>query len=73
MASGYLALMALCCCINGVSEAAFAIEGKNKGLYMLKPNISQRLKQHISFDGITIEVASRVLLEYINLYYYKIW
>lgn len=26
MASGYLALMALCCCIKGVSEPAFAIE-----------------------------------------------
>ena len=25
MASGYLALMALCCCIKGVSAVAFAI------------------------------------------------
>src|SRR5258705_10292337 len=31
MASGYLALMALCCCIKGVS-AAFAIVGKNNEL-----------------------------------------
>ena len=26
MASGYLALMALCCCIKGVSVVAFAIK-----------------------------------------------
>jgi hypothetical protein len=29
MASGYFALMALCCCIKGVSEAVLAMVGKN--------------------------------------------
>lgn len=33
MASGYLALMALCCCIKGVSAAAFAMVGKNNELH----------------------------------------
>lgn len=33
MASGYFCLIARCCCINGVSEAAFAIQvAKNKAI-----------------------------------------
>ena len=35
MASGYLALIALCCCIKGVSPAAFAMVRKNNTLNLI--------------------------------------
>lgn len=43
MASGYFALMALCCCINGVAPDAFAIGGKNSELQGQKSRLLGRL------------------------------